>query len=155
MKHKSILPLKCNYASIYKSNPSLGLYRSELNGRNVSTVTKQHCLPARALTTYLTQQVPLSIRHVSWHICLLHLEVQQPAIKCPRAKLQFTALDVKWKPSHIHVTCADEYSLKSREEKRWTQLKQSRYQSQVKSSKDATKGKNLIKNCVFGTAIWK
>lgn len=79
-----------------------------------STVSKQHYLLSKASTGFLTQQIPLSVGHVSRHICLLHLDVQQPAIKRPRAKLQLTALDVEGKPPHIHATGADKYSFKKK-----------------------------------------
>ncbi len=129
------------YCKCIKAHKNHLIYRSGtvLHGSNVSSVTKQHCLSSRASTARLTHEVPLSVGHVSRHICLLHLDVQQPAIKCPGAKLQFTALDVKWKPPYIHVTCADEYSLKSREKENWgnsLQRKWSKYHSQENSSQD-------------------
>lgn len=75
-----------------------------------------HYIPAQFLCSR-THKVPLSIGHVPRHICLPHLDVQQPAIKSPWAELQLTALDVKWKPSHIHITRADKYPLKFRDKK--------------------------------------
>lgn len=56
----------------------------------------------------LTHKIPLSIGHVARDISLIHLEIQQPSVKRPRAEFKLALLDVKWKPAYIHVTGAHE-----------------------------------------------
>lgn len=56
----------------------------------------------------LTHKVPFSVGHVARDISLIHLEVQQPPVKRPRAKFKFALLDVKRKPAYIHVAGAHE-----------------------------------------------
>ena len=51
----------------------------------------------------LTYKVPLSIGYVGRDVYIHHLEVQQPAIVGPGAKLQVTLLHVKREPPDIYV----------------------------------------------------
>lgn len=52
----------------------------------------------------LTHKVPLPVGYVGGDVHIHHLEVQQPAIVCPGAKLQVTFLHVKRKPPDVDVT---------------------------------------------------
>lgn len=52
----------------------------------------------------LTYKVPLPIGYVGGNIHIYHLEVYQPAIVSPGAKLQVTLLHIEWKPPYIDVT---------------------------------------------------
>ncbi len=56
----------------------------------------------------LTHKIPLSVGHVARDISLIHLEIQQPSVKRPRAEFKLALLDVKRKPAYIHVTGAHE-----------------------------------------------
>lgn len=82
----------------------------------MSNVMKEHLVlisasqhSSAASIICLTEQIPLSVVHVSGDVSLLHLNVQQPSVERPGAELQLTPLDVEGKPSHIHVTRAGKY----------------------------------------------
>lgn len=54
----------------------------------------------------LTHKVPLPIGNVCRCVHIQHLEVQQPAVVCPRAKFQVTFLHVEGEPTHVDVAGA-------------------------------------------------
>lgn len=51
----------------------------------------------------LTYEVPLPIRYVGGDVHVHHLEVQQPAVVGPGAKLEVTLLHIEGEPPHIDV----------------------------------------------------
>lgn len=51
----------------------------------------------------LTYKVPLPIGYVGRDVYVHHLEVQQPAVVSPGAKLQVTFLHIEWEPPYINV----------------------------------------------------
>lgn len=59
-----------------------------------------------AVKNPLTDKIPLAVGYVSGCVHIQHLEVQQPAVVCPGAKLQVALLYVKGEPAHINVAGA-------------------------------------------------
>jgi len=58
----------------------------------------------------LTYEVPLSVGYVGRDIDIHHLEIQQPAIVGPGAKLQVTLLHIEWEPADINVAGTLKYT---------------------------------------------
>lgn len=52
---------------------------------------------------HLTYEIPFPIGYVGRDVHVYHLEVQQPAIVGPGAKLQVTLLHIKWEPPYVDV----------------------------------------------------
>lgn len=55
------------------------------------------------LLILLTYEIPLPVGYVGGDVNVHHLEVQQPAVVGPGAKLQVTLLHIEWEPPHIDV----------------------------------------------------
>lgn len=52
---------------------------------------------------HLTYEIPFPVGYVGRDVHVYHLEVQQPAIVGPGAKLQVALLHIKWEPPDIDV----------------------------------------------------
>ncbi len=53
-----------------------------------------------------TYEVPFPVGYVGGDVYVPHLEVEQPAVVGPGAKLQVTSLDIEGEPAHIDVAGA-------------------------------------------------
>lgn len=58
------------------------------------------------LSRPLTYEVPLPVGYIGRDVHVHHLEVQQPAVVSPGAKLQIALLHIERKPAHVNITGA-------------------------------------------------
>lgn len=54
----------------------------------------------------LTYEIPFPVGYVGRDVHVHHLQVQQPAVVGPGAKLQVTLLHIEWEPAYIDVAGA-------------------------------------------------
>lgn len=70
------------------------------------TEDPQTSCPFDSALSPLTNKVPLPVGDVGRNVHIYHLQVQQPAIVSPGAKLQVALLHIERKPAHVDITGA-------------------------------------------------